>query len=74
MKTISTYFTKSLFLLLFILASTQVFAWKPIMIGHRGSRSGVENTEAAFINGVTYYGFQGLETDVKITKDGHYVC
>ena len=44
------------------------------MIGHRGSRSGVENTEAAFINGVTYYGFQGLETDVKITKDGHYVC
>ena len=74
MKTISTYFTKSLFLLLFILASTQVFAWKPIMIGHRGCRQGVENTEQAFINGVTVYGFQGLECDVKVTKDGHYVC
>ena len=74
MKTISTYFTKSLFLLLFILASTQVFAWKPIMIGHRGCRQGVENTEQAFINAVDVYGFQGLECDVKMTKDGHYVC
>lgn len=59
---------------MFILASTQVFAWKPIMIGHRGCRQGVENTEQAFINGVTVYGFQGLECDVKVTKDGHYVC
>ena len=59
---------------MFILASTQVFAWKPIMIGHRGCRQGVENTEQAFINGVTKYGFQGLECDVKVTKDGHYVC
>ena len=74
MKTISTYFTKSLFLLLFILASTQVFAWKPIMIGHRGSYKGVENTRDAFINGVDVYGFQGLECDVKVTKDNQYVC
>ena len=59
---------------MFILASTQVFAWKPIMIGHRGCRMGVENTEQAFINGVDVYGFQGLECDVKVTKDGHYVC
>ena len=74
MKTISTYFTKSLFLLLFILASTQVFAWKPIMIGHRGSRSGVENTKEAFENGIEVYGFQALECDVKVTADNQYIC
>ena len=74
MKTISTYFTKSLFLLLFILASTQIFAWKPIMIGHRGSRSGVENTKEAFINGIKNHGFKALECDVKVTADKKYIC
>ena len=73
-QTYQSFFQKLFLLLVLCGFATNTFAWKPIMIGHRGSRMGVENTEAAFINGVTYYGFQGLETDVKITKDGHYVC
>ena len=47
---------------------------QPTMIGHRGSLLGVENTEEAFINGASHYGYQGLECDVKTTKDGQCVC
>lgn len=47
---------------------------RPIYIGHRGSLLGVENTEEAFIHGATHYGYQGLECDVKTTKDGQCVC
>ena len=65
---------KLFMLLIFCSFAANTFAWKPIMIGHKGCRQGVENTEQAFINGVTVYGFQGLECDVKMTKDGHYVC
>ncbi len=45
---------------------------KPIL-GHRGSVWGVENTEEAFLNGVKA-GYSLLETDVKVTKDGVYIC
>ncbi len=34
---------------------------------------GVMNTEEAFRNGVTHYGYAGLECDVRTTLDGHYV-
>ncbi len=45
---------------------------KPIL-GHRGSVWGLENSEEAFLNGVKA-GYSLLETDVKITKDGVYIC
>lgn len=48
-------------------------AWKPIFIGHRGCYIGVMNTVETFINGVDYYGYQGLECDVRVTADGYYV-
>ena len=63
-----------LLMLLMLAFATQALAWKPIMIGHRGCRQGVENTEEAFINGATKYGFQALECDVKVTSDKKYVC
>lgn len=74
MKTISTYFIKSFILLVCVLASSQVYAWKPIMIGNNGCCKGVENTEEAFINAATEYGFQGIKTVVQVTNDNRYVC
>ena len=63
-----------LLMLLMLAFASEALAWKPIMIGHRGCRQGVENTEEAFINGATKYGFQALECDVKVTSDKKYVC
>ena len=63
-----------LLMLLMLAFASEALAWKPIMIGHRGCRMGVENTEEAFINGATKYGFQALECDVKVTSDKKYVC
>lgn len=74
MKTTSTYFIKSFILLVCVLASSQVYAWKPIMIGNNGCCKGVENTEEAFINAATEYGFQGIKTVVQVTNDNRYVC
>ena len=65
---------KLLVLFVFIFSLCDAFAWKPIMIGHRGCRQGVENTEEAFLNAVKNYGFQALECDVKVTSDKKYVC
>ena len=50
-----------------------VSAHKPILVGHRGSYWGVENSEEAFINGAKK-GYEYLETDVKVTSDGKHVC
>ena len=60
---------------LFLLAIVvlQVQAWKPIMVGHRGSALGVENTKEAFINGVEKLGYDALECDARVTNDGVYV-
>ena len=44
------------------------------MVGHRGCLLGVENTEEAFVNGATHFGYQGLECDVKVTVDSQLVC
>lgn len=65
---------KLFLLLVFCSFATNTFAWKPIMIGHRGCRQGVENTMEAFENGIEVYGFQALECDVKITADDQYIC
>ena len=70
----NSYLQKLFVLLVFFLSIGESFAWKPVIIGHRGSRTGVENTEEAFINGITKHGFQGLECDVKVTSDKKYVC
>ena len=75
MKQLSTHKTHKILLLLgFLFLAGQSFAWKPIMIGHRGCRQGVENTEDAFLNAIKVYGFQALECDVKMTKDLVPVC
>ena len=43
-------------------------------IAHRGySNANLDNTEAAFLD-AGERGFYGIETDVKVTKDGFYVC
>ncbi len=65
--------TRILYLLSFLLVATSAWAWKPIFAGHRGSYRGVSNTEEAFINGVDFYHYTGLECDVRVTKDGEYV-
>ena len=65
---------KNLFILCMMSFFMHSCCEKPILIGHRGSLLGVENTEEAFINGAKHYGYQGLECDVKTTKDGQCVC
>lgn len=62
-----------LFLLLAYLPLSNAFAWKALLVGHRGSDRGVENTIEAFRNGISYYGCDGLECDVQVTKDNEYV-
>lgn len=64
---------KILTLTLMIAACLQAWAWKPLFVGHRGCYHGVENTVEAFRNGVDHYGYDGLECDVRVTKDGEYV-
>ena len=75
MKQLSTHKAHKILLLIgFLFLAGQSFAWKPIMIGHRGCSMGVENTEEAFLNAIKVYGFQALECDVKMTKDLVPVC
>ena len=60
-------------LLAVITLSLQSYAWKPLLVGHRGCNIGVENTIEAFTNGVDIYHYDGLECDVRVTADGEYV-
>ncbi|MDD2960686.1 MAG: glycerophosphodiester phosphodiesterase family protein [Muribaculaceae bacterium] len=62
---------KKLFVLVVVL-TTSLLATAQLTVGHRGSIWGVENTRSAFINGAMA-GFDGLECDVKVTKDGKFV-
>ena len=57
----------SLFSLLVTLLSAQ-----PLLVGHRGSYWGVENTAEAFINGALK-GYHYLECDIKVAGDGTIV-
>jgi glycerophosphoryl diester phosphodiesterase len=53
--------------------AADAWAWKPLFVGHRGCNIGVENTVEAYRNGVDIYGYDGLECDVRVTRDGFYV-
>jgi glycerophosphoryl diester phosphodiesterase len=64
---------KKLFSILCLVLTTFAMSAKPILVGHRGSIYGVENTVESFTNGAKL-GYEYLETDIKITKDGQYVC
>ena len=56
-----------------IIISTGILTWaQPLLVGHRGSYWGVENTAEAFINGAKK-GYQLLECDVKVAGDGTLV-
>lgn len=79
-KLILTYFLTQIMLkklffssLMVVSAASSMLAWKPLFVGHRGSLRGVANTAEAYRNGVDYYHYDGLECDVRVTKDGHYV-
>lgn len=47
-------------------------AYKPVMVGHRGSGYGVESTEEAFRRGAEL-GYQYVESDIKVTGDTRFV-
>ena len=69
-----TTMMRRVFVLLTVLAvAVDAWAWKPLFVGHRGCNIGVENTAEAYRNGVDVYGYDGLECDVRVTKDGFYV-
>lgn len=64
---------KRLFTLLLCAAAVlAASAYKPVMVGHRGSGYGVESTEEAFRRGAEL-GFQYVESDLKVTADKRFV-
>ena len=62
---------KSIFTAALIIMGT-LSAQAQLIVGHRGSQWGVENTRAAFINGANA-GAWGLECDIRVTNDGTFV-
>ena len=52
-------------------AALSAWAWKPLLVGHRGCNLGVENTVQAYRNGVDIYGYDDLECDARVTSDGY---
>ncbi len=62
---------KSIFTVAIIIMGT-LSMQAQLIIGHRGSQWGVENTRAAFINGAQA-GAWALECDVRVTSDGTFV-
>lgn len=64
---------KLLALCLLLTSAAVAFAQRPLLVGHRGSSYGVENTVESFTNGAKL-GYEYLETDFKVTKDLKLVC
>ena len=62
---------KSIFTIAIIIMGT-LSSQAQLIVGHRGSQWGVENTRAAFINGAQA-GAWGLECDIRVTDDGTFV-
>ena len=63
---------KKLFTLVCAIVMSIVAVAQPLLVGHRGSYWGVENTAEAFINGAKK-GYHYLECDVKVAGDGTHV-
>lgn len=68
-----TAFWKKLFTSVLLIVVSATAATAQVMIGHRGSVWGVENTATAFINGVKYAGYDGLECDIRTDADGTFI-
>lgn len=64
---------KRLFIYLVAACAAICAGAQPILVGHRGSGYGLENSEESFRRGVQL-GYKYLETDVKFTKDNILVC
>lgn len=62
---------KSFLLLLMIPAAILMAAQNPILVGHRGCATGVENTMASYLNGMASYPW--VECDVRSTSDSVFV-
>ncbi len=62
---------KTIFTIIVVLCAT-LSAQAQLIVGHRGSVWGVENTRAAFINGAQA-GAWGLECDIHTTADGTFI-
>ena len=62
---------KSIFTVALIIVGT-LNMQAQLIVGHRGSQWGVENTRAAFINGANA-GAWGLECDIRVCGDGTFV-
>lgn len=52
---------------------TVIWDYAVSFIGHGGSYSGLFNSEEAFQNAFRVHGYQGIECDLKQTKDGVFV-
>ena len=68
MKRLNTIISATLLLL-----GSSAFAAQPVLVGHRGSGYGLENSAESFRKGIEL-GYPYLETDVKFTKDSVLVC
>lgn len=63
---------KNILLSILLLCAVTLQA-QPLLVGHRGSAWGLENSEESFTNGAKQ-GYAYLETDVKVTSDRQFVC
>lgn len=59
--------------LAFCFAAVAYGADRPLLVGHRGSDTGVENSVESFTTGAKR-GYDYLETDWKLTADNQFVC
>lgn len=64
---------KTIALALVIMSTASAWATHPILVGHRGSSYGVENSVESFTNGAKL-GYEYLETDIRVTADKQLVC
>lgn len=64
---------RKIILIAIILTALGAAARTPIFVGHRGSLFGVENSVESFENGAKA-GYDYLETDFRVTRDGKLVC
>lgn len=60
------------YVILILTLYSSIVTAQPLLVGHRGSYWGVENTAEAFHNGALA-GYQYLECDIKVAEDGTIV-